>query len=306
MKKIQVLKDKNCDIKVEQVATLINSQVASVKVEIIDDKYDFNEGLITHPQTLKKHYDIIKSKVKSDTVILLTDVPYDDNFFFYSNNELIIISFYAWEKLTQLPKENGLLYWISILAMRDLFTTQIRHYEITGCANDFLGKKTGIDLGMRQANLCSSCLEKLPKLTPDKRKRLSDIQKLLDILSQSSRWNQNILSKVLPERQGSKIVKKKSLIKGEINVLIASPSDTAREREILRNHLEQRFRVDGFETAYKHRVIVHGWEDLASQTGYPQDIINDLILPKIDIIVGILKHKLGTPTKNKTGKKRAE
>ena len=306
MEKIQILKDKNCDIKVTEVANLVNSTVKNIKIEVIDSNYDFNERLITHPDTLKKHYSLIRNKIKSDTVILLTDVPYDDNFFFYSNNELIIISFYGWEHLTQLPKENGLLYWLCILAMRDLFTTQIRHLDNTGCANDFLGDKTGIDLGMRQANLCPDCLKKLPKLTTEKKKTLKDTQSLLDLLSQSSRWNQNILLKQLPATQTLQVKKKKPLVKGQINLLIASPSDTTREREILRNHLERRFRTDSYEASLQTRAIVHGWEDLASQSGYPQDIINDLILPKVDVVIGILKHKLGTPTKNKAGKKRAE
>lgn len=81
-----------------------------------------------------------------------------------------------------------------------------------------------------------------------------------------------------------------------IQILIASPSDTSVERELLFNSLETKFRRDGFEAQCGKRVIVRGWEELASQSGYGQDIINEQMLKNVDIVLAIFKHKLGTPT----------
>ena len=52
---------------------------------------------------------------------------------------------------------------------------------------------------------------------------------------------------------------------------------------------------------------MHGWEDLASQNGYAQDVINDKIISEMDIILTVFKHKLGTPTIDQvSGNERAQ
>lgn len=93
----------------------------------------------------------------------------------------------------------------------------------------------------------------------------------------------------------------------EIHVLIATPGDLAEERELLLNSLESKFRRAGYETRCGYRIIVRGWEELATQSGYGQDIINEQILNQVDIVLAAFKHKLGTPTKDtSTGKKRSK
>ncbi|HEY0977745.1 MAG TPA: hypothetical protein VGE21_09760 [Flavobacteriales bacterium] len=92
----------------------------------------------------------------------------------------------------------------------------------------------------------------------------------------------------------------------EIRVLIASPGDVAIERELLLDKLETKFRRDHYEERCGARIIVEGWEVVASQTGYPQDIINSDLVAKANIILAVFRHKLGSPTIDlKTGKDRA-
>jgi len=101
--------------------------------------------------------------------------------------------------------------------------------------------------------------------------------------------------------------KRKALDGQTIQILIASPSDVTVEREVLLNSLETKFRREGFESQCGKRIIVRGWEELASQSGYGQDIINDQVLKKVDIVLAVFKHKLGTPTIDpKTSLKREE
>ncbi len=91
-----------------------------------------------------------------------------------------------------------------------------------------------------------------------------------------------------------------------INILIASPSDVD-IREQLLNSLETLFRRKGYEKTTGKRIIVHGWEDLPPQNGKPQDIINELLVKKVDIVVAIFNHTLGTPViDDETGEKRSE
>jgi hypothetical protein len=101
--------------------------------------------------------------------------------------------------------------------------------------------------------------------------------------------------------------KRKALDGQTIQILIASPSDLTTERELLLNSLETKFRREGFEEKCGKRIIVRGWEELASQSGYGQDIINEQVLKQVDIVLAVFKHKLGTPTVDpKTSSKREE
>jgi hypothetical protein len=81
----------------------------------------------------------------------------------------------------------------------------------------------------------------------------------------------------------------------EINVFIASPSDANVERQIILDKLETQFRRQKFEEISGGRIIVNGWEELPSQVGLPQDIINQELVQSSHIIIAIIKHKLGTP-----------
>ena len=92
----------------------------------------------------------------------------------------------------------------------------------------------------------------------------------------------------------------KTTLDNVISVFIASPSDVGTERELLLNSLETKFRRDNFENQCGYRIIIHSWEELPSQVGYGQDLINDLLLKKADIIVAVFKHKLGTPIQDQS------
>ncbi len=93
----------------------------------------------------------------------------------------------------------------------------------------------------------------------------------------------------------------------EVKILIASPGDVIRERELLLDKLETKFRREHFEERCGARIIVEGWEFVASQTGYAQDIINDDIVFKSNIILTVFRHKLGSPTIDiKTGQGRSK
>lgn len=105
----------------------------------------------------------------------------------------------------------------------------------------------------------------------------------------------------------TQMIKRNSINPKEIHVLIATPGDLSEERELLLNSLESKFRRAGYEARCGYRIIVRGWEELASQSGYGQDIINKQILSQVDIVLAAFKHKLGTPTKDvETGTGRSK
>jgi hypothetical protein len=91
-----------------------------------------------------------------------------------------------------------------------------------------------------------------------------------------------------------------------IKVVIASPSDVIRERKSLLDKLQTYFTRYKYEDLCNARIIVEGWENVPSQSGYTQDIINSTLIKNADIVLALFRHKLGNPTINtKTGKDRS-
>ena len=79
-------------------------------------------------------------------------------------------------------------------------------------------------------------------------------------------------------------------------VMIASPGDVQRERDTVRDVLEEWNSVNG--AVRKMMLLPLGWEtDIAPEMGdEPQKIINKRILKDADLLVGIFWTRLGTPT----------
>ena len=306
--KILLAFDKNLEIDKKGFLDFLNSKTNYLNFDLHDSEIEFKEEAITKPESFNDIGLVFEKTIKNyDRVFCFTDKPYDDNYFFHEHKLISIYSFYAWNELTNLPKTNGTLYFIIDYLALQVDPTGYRHQNETGCIYDFLWYKDGIDDGMRQAKICPNCLERLNEhLREDEQfSVLEDLKILMNALSNSSKWNQDIL-KELNTNQKS-ITKRKSKKDKEINVVIASPGDTHSERKLLLDSLEIQFRKGNHESHCNHRIIVHGWEDLASQNGYAQDVINTKIIAETDFIIAVFKHKLGTPTFDQlTDEQRAE
>lgn len=298
MKRINLIIDKNLSVKLPELESQLNKHSNFLEFYVYNIDLEIEDGLIIFPETHQEIYNGLTEEEKSSYFnFLVTDVPYINNYFFEGYDNLVPFSIYGWNHLTNLPIENGILYFSICYLARQLENEEFRHQESTGCIYDFLGDKRGIDDGMRQASFCKSCLEKLEKqvLSDEDEKLLANLIELMNFLSISSKWNKNIVEKASKNSNGS-VPKRTALEEGVINVVIASPGDLIEERELLLNRLERKFRIDQHEELCNHRLLVHGWEDLASQSGYAQNIINEHIISKMDIVVALFKHKLGTPT----------
>lgn len=305
--KVNIIIEESLGIDLLKLKEILNTHSKSIEFDVYPNAFDVNEEYFVFPRT---HADIYKQFSKRETEayfnFLFTDLPYLNNFFFEGYDNLVPFSLSDWDFLTNLPIENGILFFIINYLSRQLENEEFRHQENTGCMYDFLGDKRGVDDGMRQASFCKNCLETLEKQVLSERdeKLLEDLKILMDFLSNSSKWNMNILEK------GREIIKpsdlkRKSIIDNEINVAIASPGDLIEERELLIDKLERKFRIDRHEDLCNYRLKVHGWEDLPSQNGYAQDVINKHIIEKMDVVLAVFKHKLGSPTINQeTGKEK--
>ncbi|HKI44417.1 MAG TPA: toll/interleukin-1 receptor domain-containing protein [Balneolales bacterium] len=150
---------------------------------------------ISNPTTYQTLDNKLRTEIKNDDfAFLFTEHPYDNNYFWDSGTDkAIIVSLFGWEHLTNLPRSNGIVYFIVALLVRMMGVGKSHRGKNTGCINDFWQDKTGIDSGMRAAYICAECLGnqggraiKVSDVT------LHELKSVLDDLSQASRANDDI------------------------------------------------------------------------------------------------------------------
>jgi len=81
-----------------------------------------------------------------------------------------------------------------------------------------------------------------------------------------------------------------------VSVMIASPGDVSKERELVRSIIHDT--NDIFASSSKTVLLPVGWESHSAPElgGRPQAIINKRVLKDCDLLVGIFWTRLGTPT----------
>ena len=308
--KILLVFDEKFIVDKDKLEKLVQQKTKFVEFDLYNEKFALPTELITKPKTFKyvhKHIETVRNGY--DRIFCFTFRQYDDNFFFHEYRNISIFSFHAWNYLTDLPISNGILYFIIDYLALEINHVDFRHHETTGCIYDFLRDKRGIDDGMRQARFCSNCLERISDTLTSENdfKIFDDLKLLMNLLSEASRWNKDILVTEKTKINSNSTLKRKPKNTDGIKIVIASPGDTSAERKSLLDSLEVKFRRDGHESHCGFRIMVNGWEDLASQPGYPQDLINKKIIAESDFVIAVFRHKLGTPTKDTvSGKKRAD
>jgi SAM-dependent methyltransferase len=90
---------------------------------------------------------------------------------------------------TDLPVTNGLFFFIAKI-LADVLEVGETHSENSGCLNDFLSDKRGVDVGMRAAFICGRCRTNYA----GKLELLRDIENILNLLSNASRSSKDVLS----------------------------------------------------------------------------------------------------------------
>lgn len=150
------------------------------------------DGEITENLTLS-----INDEIRSaDISILFTRKKYFNNYFVDgSYNSVRIYSFYAWELLSNLPINNGIVGFITF-ELSTFFDSKYRHDENIGCRYDFLWNKTGIDKSLRTSYVCKdhmAILKKQVSENPQFQPILDDLLSLQDVLGRASKREKNIV-----------------------------------------------------------------------------------------------------------------
>jgi hypothetical protein len=187
-----------------------------------------------------------------DYVLIATSIPYDNNYFFDFRDTIGIISFSGWNSLTDLPIENGLVYFIASIVAEEEDMGET-HQENTGCLNDFWWDKTGVDVGMRAAFLCRHCRE-LYRGDPE---ILADVQRLLDFVSSASRLGQDILTFARSKERSPQ---------GKYDVFLCHNGD---DKSVVRK-INSKLRLAGIVTWFDEEELMPGqvWQvELEKQIG---------------------------------------
>jgi len=187
--KIAIQADNTLHLPMKEIINQLNAVCCSSKFSALDHQFRIETSFISAPRTHRTLPQRIHEMSKAfDCTILLTSVPYDNNFFYEENGGIIIASTYGWNLLTDLPVINGVFYFVAVLMVEHLGIGET-HDENRGCINDFLTDKRGVDVGMRAASLCPECRAQLSNSKTDAR----DLLALLDLISRASRSGISIL-----------------------------------------------------------------------------------------------------------------
>jgi len=199
--KIVIYKDNTLPLDLDKVCKVLNGISKSVKFVAGTESFHISTSQINTPSTYKELSQKINREIqKYDHAILVTNVQYDNNYFFESHQNKVIISFFGWHRLTDLPITNGLVYFIASL-MGDFIHLGSPHDTNEGCLNDFWQDKRGVNVGMRSAFVCARCIEKTDFSTQGTREIYKDIKSILNILSNYSRNGQDILDFEMIEKE---------------------------------------------------------------------------------------------------------
>lgn len=191
--KVCFYRDETINLKLEEIIQNLNYLAPSLYFRKGKSEFSLPDPVISAPKSYRQINRAIEMETSDDDLVLLfTEKPYDNNFFWESDEKKVIISLSGWDHLTNLSRSNGAVYFICAILIRDLDVGD-EHEENTGCINDFWWDKTGVDIGMKTAFICPKCLQNFQKRAiQQKETLLNEIEAILNNLSVASRSNMDI------------------------------------------------------------------------------------------------------------------
>ena len=158
--------------RVESVASLVNGCQRFYRLEFIRDSDFAKTGKELSPVTLASK---VESKWPGRHVILVTEDPFDDNWFSHEYRDSAVITVCDWETLYAPPSLRAHMMYQTARAlihfsadMSEEIALNIVHEPPVGCLFDLTVTKPNIKLGMVAGNICHRCVGQLRALgTPE-------------------------------------------------------------------------------------------------------------------------------------------
>jgi hypothetical protein len=191
--RITLYKDETLSLSLDSVAQNVTRLAPGITVESGRSQVSIVGSIVSSPDSYRKLVpSIIRECADSDMVLVFTNKPYDNNYFWESDRKEVIVSLSEWEDFTTLPRSNGVVYFMCAILVQHLGIGTV-HQDNTGCINDFWWDKAGIDVGMRTAFICPACVRRDQRRGNKSNRSLRDgLQAVLNDLSIASRSNRDI------------------------------------------------------------------------------------------------------------------
>jgi len=200
MSHIRLFQDTTLNIDLESIANHLNSLCKHVTFSVGTSKFNITEKYISSPDVYNKLSPGLKKETQNDFLaFFVTRKQYNNNFFFESYGNLVVLSLFAWEHLTKLPEGNGLIYFIADFLALEIDNSYRHHRNDETpkpeCIYDFGWNKVNVDIGMRSSLICPSCIERINRLKLTKRKAeiFEDLKRILNDLGNASKWDTDLI-----------------------------------------------------------------------------------------------------------------
>ena len=257
---VQISEDGTLNLDLQCIASAVNSFGNAVSVAVLA-RFNIPDEVISSPGTYHRTKSPPHTGPESLSLVF-TNKPYDNNYFFETiSDRFIIISLAGWEYLTDLPRNNGALYFLCAAIIRRQRVGLSHRERNTGCINDFWHDKRGVDAGMRSAFLCSEC-EKAQELSAGALAIVKQVRGALDELSRASRAGRDVcalrhgdsVNGGTNERTGSAAV---------FDVFICHNSND----KVAARRLNKRLQQKGIRTWFDEEQLPPGrpWQELLEQ-----------------------------------------
>lgn len=189
-----LIADAGIGIDVSRLVNAIDRIAPSLGVELLELATSTPE-VIKAPACYERLKPVDRQRLDgADLAMLLTDRPYDNNFFWVMKDSFGYFSFAYWDRFTDVPIENGVALFLASKII-DLVGPGVDHDENTGCINDFLWDKKFVDVLMRSAYLCASCRSGLSlRKGSGSDSNLQDALRVLDSVGEASRSGMSVLT----------------------------------------------------------------------------------------------------------------
>jgi hypothetical protein len=191
--KIGLAVDNTLGLHLPSLKDFIVRHASAVTCEVLTSRFNLPVDEIEYDEAVKLLSPEIRQEMKKyELSFLLTAIPFSNNFFYTGMGRTYIVSLSGWNSLTSLPMSNGIAYMLCevLIGRMDIGS---QHSENTGCVNDFLWDKRGIDVGMRAAFVCDRCrLQSRGNRYLDG-PEFKDVVAILNALSSASREGTDIL-----------------------------------------------------------------------------------------------------------------
>lgn len=202
--------DGEIDINVGNLAAQLNRVCTHIKFAVGPDVR--LENPISCPTTYNRIEAFTKPLIADhSSLFIATEFPYDNNYFWEVHKREIITSFFGWNLLTNLPKNNGFVGFVYSLLALDLNPNSSRHFENTGCVFDYMLDKRGVDARLRAGMICRDCYDEIQvRATNEPVERLKwfdctveeglhDLMTLLDEVAQASKREIDVMDRWRPK-----------------------------------------------------------------------------------------------------------